>query len=330
MNPKILWLGVFSEGVKKIMRDNAPHGFDLMFVESKTDKQEHLAALAQCDYLSVNGIKLTEEYVRAAKKLKLIQLWGAGVDSYDLNLLKELNIALQNGVGFNAPAVAEAAVMLMLAVNRQLIYADASVREGRWIKSEMRDQNHSLYGKTIGILGFGSIGRLVCELVYGMKAARVLYYDPFRAQPEVERSLGAEYAEMDDVLRQSDVVSLHMPLIKEGPSGTRGIISRERLAMMKEDAILINTARGGLVDEMALYEALRDGRIRGAGLDSFSPEPPAADNPLFSLRNVVLMPHIAGAVVENIVPRVKHVYGCIAKFEKGESCDPRYVILPRR
>ena len=323
--PKILWLGIFSDKVKKIMRDQAPEGFELMFVQSKNDKEEHLRLLAEADYIAPNGIKMTEEYVRAAKKAKLIQLWGAGYDSYDLDLLKELNIALQNGVGFNAAAVAEMVILHILALNRKLLYVDHALRQGRWLKTEMRDQCVSLYGKTVGILGFGNIGRRLCELAYGMKAERVIYFDVRRASAEVERALGAEYLPMDDVLREADIISLHLPLL----DSTRHIINAEKIALMKPDAILVNTARGAIVDEAALVDALKNRRIRGAGLDTFDPEPPAPDNPLFKLDNVVLTSHGGGAVFENIPPRVQHVYDCIVKFEKGEPVDERFVIVRR-
>ena len=190
---------------------------------------------------------------------------------------------------------------------------------------EGKSDTVSLYGKTIGIVGFGNIGRRLCELVYGMKAGRVVYYDAFRASPETERSLNAEYMELDDLLRVSDVVSLHLPLNE----GTRHIVNAEKLALMKPDAILINTARGAIVDEAALVEVLKARRIRGAGLDTFDPEPPAPDNPFFALDNVVLTSHGAGAVFENIPPRVQHVYDCIVKFEKGEPVDERFVIVRR-
>ncbi|MBQ8090471.1 MAG: 2-hydroxyacid dehydrogenase [Pyramidobacter sp.] len=323
--PKILWFGIFSDKVKSIIRAQAPEGFELMFVQSKTDREEHLRLLAEADYIAPNGIKMTEEYVRAAKKAKLIQLWGAGYDAYDLDLLKELNIALQNGVGFNAPAVAEMVILHILALNRKLLYVDHSLRQGRWLKNEMRDQCASLYGKTVGILGFGNIGRRLCELAYGMKAARVVYYDLYRAPAEVEQALGAEYMPMDDVLRAADIVSLHLPL----NDSTRHVINAEKLALMKRDAIIINTARGPIIDQAALVEALKNGTIRGAGLDTFEPEPPAPDNPLFALDNVVLTSHGAGAVFENIPPRVQHVYDCIVKFEKGEPADERFVIVRR-
>lgn len=325
-NPKILWFGVFSDYVKGIMREEAPKGFDLLFVKSKTDKDEHLRLLAEADYISPNGIKLTEEYTRAAKKAKLIQAWGAGMDAYDLDLLRELNIALQGGVGLNAAAVAEMVILHMLAINRHLLYVDSKIRTGAWLKSEMRDRCYSVYGKTVGLVGMGNIAQKVAQYAKGLDVERILYYDIKRLTPEEEQNMGLEFMEIDDVVRNADILSLHIPL---NPA-TRKLIDRRRIAMMKPDAILINTARGGVVDEAALIEALRERKIRGAGLDTFDPEPPSPDNPIFKLDNVVLTCHGGGAVRENIVPRIRHIYDCIVKFEAGEPIDPIYVALTRK
>lgn len=323
--PKILWLGTFSEHVKELMRKNAPDGFEIMFVQSKTDREEHLRALAQADYVSPNGIKLTKEYIEAAPNLKLIQLWGAGIDDYDLDWLKSRNIALQNGVGFNAPAVAEMAILHMLAVNRHLVYVDRTLRSGKWIKSEMRDRCSSLYGKTVGLVGMGNIGRVMARYLHGLDVGQVLYYD-IRPMPGAqEEALDVEFCELDDLIRRSDIISLHLPLNDK----TRKLIDRRRIGMMKPSAVLINTARGGIVDQKALVEALQAHRIRGAGLDSYDPEPPVAGDPLLQLDNVVLTPHTGGAVVENVEPRIQHVYHCISKFERGEPIDQKYVILTR-
>lgn len=322
--PKILWLGTFSEHVKGLMRKNAPDGFEIMFVQSKTDREEHLRALAQADYVSPNGIKLTKEYIEAAPNLKLIQLWGAGIDDYDLDWLKSRNIALQNGVGFNAPAVAEMAILHMLAVNRHLVYVDRTLRSGKWIKSEMRDRCSSLYGKTVGLVGMGNIGRVMARYLHGLDVGQVLYYD-IRPMPGAQEELNVEFCELDDLIRRSDIISLHLPLNDK----TRKLIDRRRIGMMKPSAVLINTARGGIVDQEALVEALQAHRIRGAGLDSYDPEPPVAGDPLLQLDNVVLTPHTGGAVVENVEPRIQHVYHCISKFERGEPIDQKYVILTR-
>ena len=248
------------------------------------------------------------------------------MDAYDLNLLQERNIALQGGAGLNAAAVAEMTVLHILAINRHLLYVDGALRSGKWLKSEMRDRCYALYGKTLGLVGMGNIARKVAQYAHGLDIGRVLYNDVRKLSSEAERELGIEYMELDDVIRNADILSLHVPL---EPS-TQKLIGRDRIAMMKPEAILINTARGGVVDEAALIEALRERRIRGAGLDTFDPEPPAPGNPLFELDNVVLTSHGAGAVRENIVPRIRHIYDCIVKFHRGEPIDPAYVILEYR
>lgn len=323
---KLLWFTVFSENMVRMIKELTPEEIEPLFVHSAEDKEEHLRLLAQADYIAPNNLPLTEEYLRAAKKVKLIQTWGAGVDKYDKKLLSQLNIALQNGGGFNAAAVSEMAVLLMLAVNRQLVCVDRSLRARKWHKNEMRDQNYSLYGKSVGIVGMGSIGRKVVGMLRGFNVKEILYYDAFRLPAEREEELGVTYCHLDELMGRADIVSLHAPLL----DSTRKMISKELLDLMKPDAILINVARGGLVDEEALAEALRNHKIRGAGLDTFAPEPPAADNPLFELDNVVLTCHIAGAVKENIPVRIRHVYDCVMKFERGEPVDPKYIVLTRK
>lgn len=323
---KILWLGTYSDQVKEMIRELAPEGVDLLFNESKTDVQEHLRLIAQAEYLAPNGIPVTDEYIKAAKKLKLIQTWSAGVDAYNQDLLRERNIALQNGVGFNAPAVAEMVILHVLALNRHYRYVENCLRSGKWVKAEMRDKCNSIYGKTVGLIGFGNIGRKVAQFMQGFDVEQVFYYDVRRLPEEEEKRRNIVFMEMDDIFRQADIVSLHVPL----NDATRKLVNRERIAMMKPTSLLINTARGGLVDEEALYEALRDGKLRGAGLDTFDPEPPAADNPLFTLDNVSITSHTGGAVRENIPVRIRHVFDCIMKFEKGEPIDSKFIIVPRK
>lgn len=322
---KILWFGVFSDYVKGLMREMAPMGAELLFVKSKGDEIEHLRLLQEAEYIVPNGIDLSEKYLRTAQKTKLIQLWGAGVDKYNLPLLRELNIGLQNGVGLNAPAVAEMTILHILAVNRKLIYVDREMRKGHWLKTEMRDQCNSLYGKTIGLIGMGNIGQKVAELMQAFNVGEILYYDVRRLCEDKEKTLGLTYSSIDELMQVSDIVSLHLPLTQT----TRKIISKDRIASMKSTAVLINTARGGLVDEEALIEALKAGKFRGAGLDTFEHEPLSPNSPLLSLDNVVLTSHIAGAVIENVVPRIAHVYDCIVKFEKGVRVDERYIVLSR-
>ena len=295
--PKILWFGIFAPHVKEMMREMAPEGFDLLFVNSKEDKEEHLRLLEQADYIAPNGIKMTDEYIRAARHAKLIQLWGAGVDAYNQNVLREMNIALQNGVGLNAPAVAEMVMLHVLVLNRHYRYVDSAVRSGKWVKNEMRDKCNSVYGKTVGLIGMGNIGRKVAQFMHGLDVDQVFYYDIWPLPDAEEKALSVSFLEMDEIFRQSDIVSLHVPLT----DATRKLVNRERLAMMKPSALLINTARGGIVEEAALADALRSGRLAGAMVDVFEKEPLPAGSPLADVPNCLLTPHIAGVTRESNV-----------------------------
>lgn len=233
-----------------------------------------------------NG-RITEKVMKACPKLKCVARHGVGVDNVDVQAATRLKIPVIYTPGANHDAVAEHALLLMLALSRRLVVLDQGMRRGRW--HDLRKVNLAdLKGKTLGLIGMGRIGSRVTELAkaFGME---VLGYDAYLQPEEIERR-GAKAVGLDELLRQSDIVSLHVPLSSE----TRHLIGRRELQLMKEGAILINTARGGLVDEKALYEALKHGRLAGAGLDVFDPEPPPPDNPLFQLDNVILSPHMAG------------------------------------
>ena len=169
---RILWLGMFSEKVKEIIKEEVPEGFSIDFISSKTDREEHLRLIKEADYVSPSDFKIPDDYIFAAKNLKLIQTWGAGTNNMNKELLKQQGIALQNSVGFNAQAVAEMAILHMLAVNRQLPMVDRSVRDGKWINTSLREANHSIEGMTRGLLGMGNIGRYVAKYAYGLDAGK--------------------------------------------------------------------------------------------------------------------------------------------------------------
>jgi len=210
--------------------------------------------------------------------------------------------------------------MLMLAVYRRLPALDRIVRAGQWKSSKLgEEQEHELAGKTVGIVGAGMIGRTLARRLSGFEV-NLIYYDPVRPTPEDEAKLRISYRELDDLLRQSDVVSLHAPF---NPS-THHLICDRTLGLMKRDAILINTARGELVDDAALHRALKEGRIWAAGLDAFHPEPPDPKNPLLTLPNVVLTPHAAGPTWESWPKRWGNGYANIERVARGEA--PLWVV----
>ncbi|KAL2004610.1 hypothetical protein VTN00DRAFT_3346 [Thermoascus crustaceus] len=241
--------------------------------------------------------KIRAEDLSRATKLKVIVKQGVGVDNIDLSAAKARGVIVCNTPGINSESVAELTVGLALAVSRRVCEMDRAIRGGaRIVRSQMLGR--SLFRKTVGIVGMGNIGRMVAKKWMVAMEGEIIAYDPF-----VSGDLWADIphrraSTLQDLLRDADVVTLHVPLTEQ----TRGLIGRGQLAMMKKDAILINCARGGIVDETALLEALRTGRIYGAALDAMDVEPPTMEaygDGLLSCPNLIMTPHIGGSTVEN-------------------------------
>ena len=241
-------------------------------------------ALREAEVLWHSLKPCTAEVIAAAPKLRLIQKIGIGVNTIDLEAAAARNIAVCNLPGSNAPAVAEMALMLMLATLRRLPQFDAGLRRGVFHTSPaVQDHLEELGGKTVGLLGYGAIPQHLTPILTAL-GCHVIYHSRTRRD-----GAPARYVDFDTLIAESDVLSLHIPLLPE----TAGLIGTDTLARMKPGAILINTARGGLVDQPALTAALARGHLGGAGLDVFAVEPPAPDDPLFALDNVVVAPHVA-------------------------------------
>jgi D-3-phosphoglycerate dehydrogenase len=226
--------------------------------------------------------------LEACPNLKLLSVWGTGVDHVDLAAAEELGITVANTPGYGAPYVSEHALALALAVSRQIVQNDRRIREGGWAAGFIDE----LYGKTLGVVGTGAIGRRMVQLGQGIGMNVVAW--TFNPSSKRAREYGVEFLDLDELLRRSDVVSLHVALTPD----SAGMIGREQLALMKSTAILVNVARGAVVDEAALVEALQEGAIAGAGLDVFEVEPLPPGHPLARLDNVVLAPH-AGSMAYN-------------------------------
>jgi D-3-phosphoglycerate dehydrogenase len=230
---------------------------------------------------------VTKKVIDAAVSLKVISRYGAGVDRVDLAAAKARNIAVCNTPGANAQAVADLTFALILAVARRIPVLDRKTREGQWPRST----GIELYGKRIGILGLGAVGKGVAKRAQGF-SMEVLVYDPY---------INTRYAEehhiivsdFDTLIASSDIISLHLPLTEE----TRYIINADVMSRMKQGAVIINTARGGLIDEGAACGLLKSGRLGGLGLDAYEKEPPG-QSPLFELENVVVTPHTASHTAE--------------------------------
>lgn len=301
-----------------LAREMAPAGFELAFAAPGGPAFE--AALADADYLVgyVDGA-VTEALYRAAPRLRLIQLLSAGYDRADIAAARRAGVPVANNGGANAVAVAEHAVLLMLAVSRALIRQHADVAAGRW-RGNQAPRIYELRERTLGIVGLGTIGKKTARLAqaFGM---RVLYYDVARLTEDREDALGVRFRLLRELLAASDLVSLHVPLNES----TRGMIGRDELALMRPSAILVNTSRGPVVDETALHAALAGGALAGAGLDVFEEEPPAADNPLFGLDNVVLTAHLAGPTWDSNRARLRNAFDNVQRVARGE---PALWVIP--
>jgi D-3-phosphoglycerate dehydrogenase len=236
-----------------------------------------------------SATQVTAQLMRVAKRLRVIGRAGIGLDNIDVDYARKRNIKVLNIPAAATVSVAELTMALMLACARHVVRGTTGLRAGRWEKGQL--MGTELSGKTLGIIGLGRIGMAVARraLSFGM---RILYYRRTR-QPQLERELGIEYVNLEDLLRRSDVITLHVPLTAE----TRHLISHKELAMMKDGAILINTARGGVVDEAALYDVLKAGKLGAVGLDVYEVEP-AIRNRLFEFDRVIGTPHIGAQTRE--------------------------------
>lgn len=240
--------------------------------------------LADCVGVIVGVDPMDAEVLASAPKLRAIAKYGVGVDNIDMDYCKEHGIKVSRTVGANSEAVADYAMALMLAVARKVPEIDRKCRKLNWGKITTRDVSHA----TLGLFGLGAIGRHVAERAQGF-GMKVIAYDPYWPE-EFAREHGIERADAETIFKNADFISLHLPLMPD----TEGFVGEKELSWMKKDAILINTARGGLVDEKALLKALKEGRIYGAGLDAFAHEPPEDDD-WFELDNVVLGSHCAAS-----------------------------------
>ena len=316
MRPRIVVVMLAARD-NELALEMAPSGYEVVTVAAGS--QEFRSALADAEYLvGFVDAHINEALYKAAPKLKLIQLLSAGYDRADLTAARKAGIPISNNGGANSTAVSEHAVLLMLAVSRRLIQQHANVAAGRW-RGNNTPKVYELKDKTLGIVGLGTIGKKTARLALGF-GMRVHYYDIERLSEDAEQQMGVRFRLLRELLRTSDLVSLHTPLNKS----THHLIGAEELALLKPEAILVNTSRGPVVDEKALYQALSTGKIAGAGLDVFDQEPPPPDNPLFTLDNVVLTAHLAGPTQDSFITRLRNGYDNVQRVARGDK--PLWVI----
>jgi len=285
-------------------------GFEVDYLPNLS-AEELAAAVGGYEGLVVrSSTKVTAEIIAKAGRLKIIGRAGAGVDTIDVPAATAAKIIVMNTPGQNSNGVAELVFGLMLALVRHVVAGCVTLKEGRWEKSKLAGTE--LGGKTLGLIGLGYIGRRVSAIAGGF-GMTVLAHDPMLNENQI-RAAGAQPANIDQILAGSDFVSLHLPKTKD----TANLIDAAALAKMKPGAFLINCARGGLVDESALAEALKGGRLAGAGFDVFAAEPPAADNPLLALNNFIGTPHLGASTAESQVNvAVAVAKQMIAYFQNG-------------
>jgi len=251
------------------------------------ERMKSIVARDKPDVIISGAEPISAEVLTASEGLRLIMKHGVGVDNIDLDAATALGIAVANAPGTNTEAVADFTIAFMLALLRHIVPAAESTRAGGWDRYLGRELGH----QTVGVVGTGRIGRAVIRRLSGF-GSPILAYDVYQ-DASLVKDFGIRYVKLEELLSQADIVTLHVPLLPE----TRKLIGREELARMKETAILINIARGELVDESALAEALIERRIAGAGVDVFATEPPK-ESPLLSLGNVLATPHIAAYTTE--------------------------------
>lgn len=307
------------------MRSKAPANLEIVGLPADAPWDKVLAEVQDAAVLipwRFDRTKFSSELLPRAKKLKLIQALSAGVDYLPVRDLAEMGINVANNRGANAVAVAETAVVLMVAAYRQLARQFRQTEQGKYAQNffETWEQYHELTGKRVGIIGLGQIGSRVAKRLAGWEC-EIVYHDIAKIAPEKERECNAKKVGRDELLRTSDVITLHVPLTAQ----TRKMISDREFDLMKPGAVLVNTCRGPVVDEAALVRALKAKKIAGAGLDVTEVEPIQQDNPLHKMDNVFLLPHLAGLSVEareKALDFAVHNAGRVASGQAPESVVP--------
>jgi phosphoglycerate dehydrogenase-like enzyme len=280
----------------------------------------YTAALGDTEYLLGNVEGMDDAFYRTASRLRLVQLLSAGYDRVDLDAARRAGVLVANNGGANSRAVAEHTILLMLAVYRRLVPQHEMTAGGRWRGNQPMPTFYEMHGKTLGIIGYGTIGKRVARIAAGGFGMHIQYNDIVRLSEDTEDALEVRYRLLPELLRTSDIVTLHVPLT----SLTRGMIGTAALAHMQPHAVLINCSRGPVIDFPALHDALTSGRIAGAGLDVFPTEPPSPSEQVLSLDNVVLTPHLVGASRDTRTKRIRNAYDNVLRMARGER--PLWVV----
>ena len=339
--PKVV--SYFSQELFKKRKGEIPPGWDFDFA-TDTEEEAIIKACQGADYLLVTAANptITANVIQNINSIRHLQVFGAGFDKIDLEAARKVNLPVANTPGQNATTVAEFTIAMIVLLQRKIFVANREVKAGKHAEIErefIMGNYREIRGSKVGLLGLGAIGKLVAQLLKIMGAS-VCYYDIFRPDKSVEEELSLTYCSFEDVLKNSDIVSLHLPLNND----TRDIISTKEFAMMKPGAILINTARGEIVDQIALAEALESGRLGGAGIDHFgavvkhygavdgqssTPAPEPDQHPLLTMSQdandrFIATSHIAGVTAPSFERMLKESLDNLLRVEAGD--DPKYVV----
>jgi phosphoglycerate dehydrogenase-like enzyme len=307
---RIVYLEPVPPEVEQIIRSRLPAGFELRF---RGPQESAESAVAEAEFVIVATTPLSAEAIAAGKRLRLIQHQGVGYEKTDVAAAESRGVPVAVCPAGTTIGVAEHVLLLILAVFKRLPLADASLRRGEWLQWELRPGSYELAGKRLGLVGFGRIGEAVAHRARAFEA-RVLVCEKSPERAKYARSLDIEPFALEDLLAEVDILSLHLPLTSE----THHLIDAAALGRMQPTAILINTARGPLVDEAALVAALQAGRLAGAGLDVFEHEPLPGDHPLLQIPNVVVTPHISAGTRDALIAKMDACFANIARVARGE------------
>jgi len=310
---KVLYLSHATPEVYSLIRDEVPAGFELITLEQNSD-DERRAKVAACEVVIVAATPLRKPVIDAAKRIELVHHQGVGwQDTTDHATLKERGIPLALTPEGTTIGVAEHTVLMILAALKLLPFADSELRQGRFHVNALRPASRELSGLTVGYIGMGRIAQAVGERL-GAFGTRGIFFDP-----AVTAAAGMQRRSFEQVLQEADVITLHLPLTAE----TRYLLGAGEIARMKRGAYLVNTARGGLVDEQALVGALESGHLAAAALDVFETEPLPAGHPLTRLNNVVLTPHISAGTRDALQTKMRALFFNVQRFYRGEPLQHR-------
>lgn len=307
--------GVYPEGTFEKFRELLPEDVELL----KIDTPEKYQALERADVMILRIFRAEKADIERIRGLKMISRWGVGYDSVDVATASEKGILVTNTPGSNAYAVAEHAVLLMLALCHHLVEHYQFTEKGFWSNKAFLENTRTLNDAKVGLIGGGNIGRQVAKRVQAF-GAKVQYFDPYRLGEERERELAMQYVSLDELFRTSDFISVHAPLTDQNYH----IINEEALRKMKPGAIVINTARGGLVDEKALVRAVTEGRIAGAGVDCIENMPLTKDDPLLGRENIIVTPHVGGTSNDIATVTIPMLVDTIMDLYRGDKV--RFVV----